>query len=565
MTGWSSWLMPDWLEGLSRSISFGASLAWIFIIHYCVPNLTIRGTEEERATALSAKNRKCAQLTLELVLKLKGYYIKAAQTLCGAGLFPPEFDDVFAVLLDKCPPEGYDVVREIIEAEFGINMNHIFESFERHAVGAASIGQVHLATLRGGRQVAVKVQYPQVERYFRMDVRTIAWVMWLQGMSDKVKSIFATMEEQLQSEFDYTSEASVMRECAENIMPHYSEKVCIPMPVDSDHPFCSSSEAGGRAGVLSMCTPKVLTMERLDGVPIRAHTLQLMETFASVHGTTVEELKRVMRAAVHDPSELDRNPLIKRAMHMGPVSEGATLAVITAAKVRNAAAKLLRGCVGGACCHKEVPKWAQKPMSVPLNGPRLTRLLFEVHGHEIFQNGLFNSDPHAGNVIMMKDGRLGLIDYGAVMRLTVEQRISLARLLVAIADEDDDAVPAAFFASGFRSEKSDWRLALLMAHVSFNRGPWPYDMNRLAPKIGMPRDPDVVTLDQYLRGGKLDQIEDFPGHLVMLQRCCMVLSGIGMELGAGRLSAAGMFRPQAMKWLQQCGVRVADRQRKALA
>lgn len=54
-----------------------------------------------------------------------------------------------------------------------------------------------------------------------------------------------------------------------------------------------------------------------------------------------------------------------------------------------------------------------------------------------------------------------------------------------------------------------------------------------------------------MRGGKIDEIEEFPGHLVLLQRCAMVLSGVGMELGAGRLSSAGMLRPQAVKWLER--------------
>merc|ERR1712118_213315 len=110
---------------------------------------------------------------------------------------------------------------------------------------------------------------------------------------------------------------------------------------------------------------------------------------------------------------------------------------------------------------------------------------------------------------MLPDGRLGLIDYGAVMKLTEEQRDSVATLFIAIADEDDEAVPPAFWACGFRSTKQDPRLALLLAHVFFNRGPFPYDMNRLARKVGMPRDADIMTLDKYIRGGKIDDIVEF--------------------------------------------------------
>ena len=63
--------------------------------------------------------------------------------------------------------------------------------------------------------------------------------------------------------------------------------------------------------------------------------------------------------------------------------------------------------------------------SVPLNGPRIIKLLSDVHAHEIFIEGVYNSDPHAGNVLVMSDGRLGLIDYGACFELSHEQRMFL--------------------------------------------------------------------------------------------------------------------------------------------
>merc|ERR1712151_444458 len=144
-------------------------------------------------------------------------------------------------------------------------------------------------------------------------------------------------------------------------------------------------------------------------------------------------------------------------------------------------------------------------------------------------------------------------DYGAVAQLDKPMRINIAKLMVAIADEDDRNVPPAFWACGFKSKRQDPRLALLLAHVFFNRGPFPYDMNRLARKVGMPRDADIMTLNKYIRGGKIDDIVEFPGHLVLLQRACMVLSGIGMEMGAGRLSSAAMLKPQALKLLEKHG------------
>merc|ERR1740138_1240959 len=127
-----------------------------------------------------------------------------------------------------------------------------------------------------------------------------------------------------------------------------------------------------------------------------------------------------------DPSKLDTsNKAVRAAMRMGEVSERQSRLLLAAVRTHNLTARLLGGCMMG--CHASPPAWTRRQISEPLNGPRLARSLFEVHGHEIFQNGLFNSDPHAGNVLLLPDGRLGLLDYGAVMRLTIEQRTSIAR------------------------------------------------------------------------------------------------------------------------------------------
>lgn len=55
-----------------------------------------------------------------------------------------------------------------------------------------------------------------------------------------------------------------------------------------------------------------------------------------------------------------------------------------------------------------------KHTELPLDSEAIIKLLIEVHGYEIFVNGSFNGDPHAGNILVLPDGRLGLIDYGQV-------------------------------------------------------------------------------------------------------------------------------------------------------
>ena len=82
-----------------------------------------------------------------MILNMKRYYIKTAQTLCGAGLLPEEFVEVFAVLLDQCPKEPFEVVKSIVEDQLGCLLAVVFNDFNPEAVTAASIGQMHFATL----------------------------------------------------------------------------------------------------------------------------------------------------------------------------------------------------------------------------------------------------------------------------------------------------------------------------------------------------------------------------------------------------------------------------------
>lgn len=540
---WSGLSGPSW-EGLTRSLKFASTIGKILVKHQFHLRRLGKFSDEEREEKIKLLNQRSAESGLELILDLKGYYIKAAQTMTGAGVLPKEAENAFSELLDQCPREPFDVVAGIIESELGCSLKSVFRDFDQEAIAAASIGQVHFATLHDGMQVAVKVQYPQVEKYFEIDIRMVSFAMRLAGMGEKVKEVFAEMQKQFKQEFDYRQEAAIMREVAENVLPHFAKKVAIPLPLDSSHASCQGLKNK------TLCTKKILTMERLIGKPIREHSQELVKLFAELHGTTAEEINRLRNTK--DISELDpNNKVVKAIMNMGEVTDAQSCALGVAVKVRNVTASLLGRFMNCCCSQMAKPQWTQKRIAEPLNGPRLARILYDVHGHEIFQNGLFNSDPHAGNVLMLPDGRLGLLDYGAVMRLSLRKRASIAKLFIAIADEDDNAVPSAFWDCGFKSKKNDPRLALLLAHVFFNRGPHPADMNRLAPKVGMATDPDLITLDKYIRGGAIDDIEEFPGHLVMLQRCAMVLSGIAMELGAGRLSSAAMLKPHAVRFLEE--------------
>ena len=234
-------------------------------------------------------------------------------------------------------------------------------------------------------------------------------------------------------------------------LPQYGKSVFIPLPIDDAHPDSPTNR--------SLCTHNVLTMEAVNGVPIKKYLKGMLEEWATSQGKTVDETKAEMKKMYEDPDKM-------REMlgNSKPASETMTDVYIAGVKAIN---------------------WIfHTDWKVPLNGPRIIKLLCDVHAHEIFVDGLFNSDPHPGNILQMEDGRLGLIDYGACDMLDHDKREAFARLCVALADQDDPGTIKAFKDFGVSSEKNDDRFLLCYAMLCYHRGFHPDDMKR----CGVPED-----------------------------------------------------------------------------
>ena len=116
-------------------------------------------------------------------------------------------------------PLPFPVIRKVVEDELlgGLPLTEVFESFDERPLGSASIAQVHRARLRGGREVAVKVQRPNVERRLMSDIGVI------KQFSMVTREIFpvdyylvcSELEEQLQDEFNFMAEANGMDRIAD--------------------------------------------------------------------------------------------------------------------------------------------------------------------------------------------------------------------------------------------------------------------------------------------------------------------------------------------------------------
>lgn len=94
-------------------------------------------------------------------------------------LFGPEFIDEFVKLQDNVQPLGFSVVKKVVESELNKTIPQAFASFNESPLAAASIAQVHEATLKTGETVVVKVQRPEIEKIIRTDVSLLEFLAGL--------------------------------------------------------------------------------------------------------------------------------------------------------------------------------------------------------------------------------------------------------------------------------------------------------------------------------------------------------------------------------------------------
>lgn len=119
-------------------------------------------------------HRRGAGRLLDAAESLGGTLIKAGQFASSRpDLLPAAYTEELSSLQDRVPPRPYQEIEAAVVRELGRPVDEVFSSFDREPVAAASIAQVHRATLSDGRSVAVKVQYPDVAKLIEADLEAL--------------------------------------------------------------------------------------------------------------------------------------------------------------------------------------------------------------------------------------------------------------------------------------------------------------------------------------------------------------------------------------------------------
>jgi predicted unusual protein kinase regulating ubiquinone biosynthesis (AarF/ABC1/UbiB family) len=216
-------------------------------------------------------------------VELQGLILKSAQWLGSRpDLLPPPSIEVLSRLQDRVPARPYAVIRRVVERELGRPLGAVFERFAKAPVASASLAQVHEATLRDGRRVAVKVQYPEIATLVRADLDSLRFVL---GALARVERDFDwaplldEIADAVPRELDFEQEGRAAERMARQLAPRGDVRI---------------------PGVIwEWSTRRVLVMEYVDGVRLEPDALRgagfeptavartLVEAFAEqllVHG-----------------------------------------------------------------------------------------------------------------------------------------------------------------------------------------------------------------------------------------------------------------------------------------
>ena len=214
-----------------------------------IRNLT--ADEEQKNAARSKMFQDIGLQIAETLGEMKGAVMKVGQIASQyKDIFPPEVAKAISKLQRQAPAMPFAQIKAQVEKELGQPIQQLFRDFDETPFAAASIGQVHKATLPSGEQVVVKVQYPGVEEACESDLKQVRLALRLMGVLKIERKLqdrlFKEIQDSLDSELNYQIEAQNL-EVARTFHQALDAKVVIPQvfkDYSSRHVLTLSLEQG---------------------------------------------------------------------------------------------------------------------------------------------------------------------------------------------------------------------------------------------------------------------------------------------------------------------------------
>ncbi|MCX6169977.1 MAG: AarF/UbiB family protein [Ignavibacteriales bacterium] len=344
-------------------------------------------------------------------------FIKFGQVLAMRhDLLPAAYIDELELLHDHLPPMGIKTVRARIEFELGSPLITLFSSFSETPLAAASIAQVHEATMHTGRHVAVKVQRPDLKQIISRD---IAAMKYLVNLGEKFFPRLRALD--------------------------------LPVVV---HEFANS-------------------LNKEIDFSIESRSIVLLRTaLADVKGLWIPDVV----------AEYSRKTVLTMDYSAG----------------------------------QRVDLYAK---SNPKAMPRVINTLVKLMLQSIFEEGLFHADPHPGNVFVLPDGRLSLLDFGMTGDLDESMRESLILLLESVVKSDARAATEAYLEMAPASEEVNQAALLVDIKATL------YEMHKNGPE-------DISIGDAFeslLNAGSRNGVHN-PSEFFLLTRAFVLLESLMSEL-----------------------------------
>ena len=188
----------------------------------------------------------------DTAVRMEGLLIKVCQFMGSrADVLPPRFIDVLGELHDRVPPRPFSEIRPHIEKSLGRRLEDCYARIDEIPIAAASLAQVHRGLTLDGRDVAIKVQYPDIDRVVAADLANFAFFVHLLVRVEPnfdLRVVLREIQHLIPLELDFVREAANARRFAEDFARDRSVRFPVPIPELTSH--------------------HVLTMDFIDGSTI---------------------------------------------------------------------------------------------------------------------------------------------------------------------------------------------------------------------------------------------------------------------------------------------------------